>query len=269
MRDFIGKILGFYDEINALKVTNYNLGQDIERLKKTLDFEQDRVEQLQKEASKLLGEVNMLEKQVVTPNPHEEFWNNKYPKENIQYSCRTFPKYKKRFSVDVRVFFTNSDYKIEEIVKKKWVGIGKLDSGSYDERALKCLKWVRKNFKYAKDDDTTGMSEHWSFPFEALKFKKGDCEDGAILLANIMLAADIPYWRVRLNASDVGTEKNKFGHLYVTYCRETDNEFVVVDWTFKYKKTKISERPLHKDERSYYNVRFSWNKKYACKKVKK
>jgi hypothetical protein len=47
-------------------------------------------------------------------------------------------------------------------------------------------------------------------------------------MANIMLRSGIPYYRIRLNAGNV----NGGGHAYVTYCRETDNQFVVLDWCY-------------------------------------
>lgn len=228
-----------------------------------LAAEEKKSSELNDKLQEKIIQISELEAAVPRPDSHEEFWNNKYPKKTITYSCRTFPKSNRRFAVDVRLFFTNIDSALETIVKTKWVDIGRLNTGDFNKRALKCLKWVRANFKYAKDIDTTGVSEHWSFPFEALYIKKGDCDDGAILLANLMLAAGIPYWRIRLNAGDVGTKAKKFGHLYVTYCRETDNNFVVLDWTFKYNDSIVGRRPLHRDERDYYGIWFSWNKRYA------
>ena len=191
-------------------------------------------------------------------NKWESYWNSKYPKKDIFYAGRTVPSKPNCFSVDVRLFFCGNDISLVNIVNTN-----KLNSGTNDERALKCLKWVRANFEYKHDKDVTGLVEYWMFPFEALYYKQGDCDDGGILLANLMLQAGVPYWRVRLNAGDVGSEKKKIGHCYVTYCRESDNEFVVLDWCYLYNNKPVSERLLHKDERSYYGIWFSWNKSFA------
>jgi len=65
-----------------------------------------------------------------------------------------------------------------------------------------------------------------------------------------------------LGITEKGTAGNA-GHAYVTYCRETDNQFVVMDCTYWYKSTPVSERKLHSEERDYYGIWFSWNLKYS------
>ena len=196
----------------------------------------------------------MLAKLTPKKDKWEEYWNNKYPKKKIIYTGRTFPKDpKKRYGIDVRYFFTISQ-PLYELVEAN-----KLHQGSFDDRALNCLKWVHKNFKYVADKTAYGSEEYWAFPCEALHTKKGDCDDGSILLANLMLHTGIPYWRIRLNAGDV----EGGGHCYVTYCREMDNQFVVLDWCYWYNDKPVSERPLHRDERKYYAIWFSWNQRYA------
>ena len=263
MRNFIGKIFGFHKEICVLKTFIASLEQDAEYNKKQIKIYEGRIEQLQQEATKLLGEVEMIGKQVVTEDPNEKHWNNKYPKQDISYNARAFFNSKIKTPVDVRIFFQYNDFYLERIVNKTYAGIGKLNEGTYDERALKCLKWVHKFFKYVSDKEVVNMQEFWMFVCEALFYMKGDCDDGAILLANLMSAAKIPYWRIRLNAGDV----KGGGHAYVTYCRETDNQFVVLDWTYWYKDIEISKRPLHSEEQNYYSIWFSWNRKYAFGKM--
>jgi len=96
-------------------------------------------------------------------------------------------------------------------------------------------------------------------------FKNGvityQCEDGAILIANIMVKSGIPWYRVRVCAGSV----KGGGHAYCVYCRETDNEWVVMDWCYFYKSTLVKDRLTHKQERNYFNtemnyyVWFSWD----------
>ena len=181
----------------------------------------------------------------------EKYYNNKYPKKNISYVRRETDG---QYSVDVRSFFQYRDYHLPTITGK-----------TNDEKAYNSLMWVMKNIKYVADKTAYGFPEYWAYAYQTLKRKVGDCEDGAILLANIMMKAGIPYWRVRLNAGSV----NGGGHCYVTYCRETDDKFIVLDWCYWANKKPISERPLHKDERNYsdekrnFYIWFSWNERYA------
>ena len=54
---------------------------------------------------------------------------------------------------------------------------------------------------------------------------------------------------------------------YVTYCRATDNKFVVLDWCYWVSKKPIADRPTHEQERNYndenknFGIWFSWNER--------
>ncbi len=220
------------------------------------------LETANEELNRQRAKVEKLEERLNEPSEEEklweEYWNSKYPKKVIKYSGRVFPSNpKSSYSIDVRYFFTCSRPLIELVESNK------LNTGSYDERALKCLKWVRANIKYASDQSTFGAGEYWSFPPETLYTKKGDCDSGAILLANLMMAAKVPYWRIRLNAGSV----KGGGHAYVTYCRESDNKFVVMDWCYWYNSKQPADRKLHSEKKDYYGIWFSWNRQFAFGKM--
>jgi predicted transglutaminase-like cysteine proteinase len=181
----------------------------------------------------------------------EDHWNNRYPKINQNYS-----KYENKltYSIDVRDFFTPYDSNIPTV-----------SGATNDEKALNGLKYVINNVTYVPDKTNFGYDEYWAWAFETLTRKKGDCEDGAILLANILVNSGVPYWRVRLNAGSV----NGGGHCYLTYCRETDNQFVVLDWCYWPNSKPVAERLLHSQEQNYddpsknFGIWFSWNQKYC------
>jgi predicted transglutaminase-like cysteine proteinase len=175
----------------------------------------------------------------------EKYWNNRRPKQDIFYNREEKDG---TYSIDVRNYFQPYDSAIPIF-----------HNTSNDGLALSALKWVETNITYVPDKTEYGIDEFWCYPYQTLKHMKGDCEDGAILLASIMLKSGIPYWRIRLNAGSVSGG----GHAYVTYCRETDNQFVVLDWCYWYKSIPIKDRALHKDEQDYYGIWFSWNQKYA------
>jgi predicted transglutaminase-like cysteine proteinase len=159
-----------------------------------------------------------------------------------------------QYSIDVRNFFQINDANTPVVTGK-----------TNDDKALAALRTVRGRVAYNSDKSTYTQDEYWAYAYQTLTRAKGDCEDGAILLANILIKSGVPYWRVRLNAGSV----NGGGHAYVTYCRETDNEFVVLDWCYWPNDMAISLRPTHREERNYMNteknfyVWFSWDMKYV------
>ena len=132
---------------------------------------------------------------------------------------------------------------------------------SDDIIAVNGLKWVIDNITYVSDDsDTTyKRNEYWAYPYQTLKHKAGDCEDGAILLANILIKSGIPYWKVRLSAGDVVGG----GHCYLTYYDSTNDRWVVLDWCYYPNKKSIADRIDYKEETNYKEVWFSWNRDYC------
>jgi hypothetical protein len=206
---------------------------------------------LEAEYDKLLDEHSQLRKQIPEKNPSEEYWNNRRPEINQVYLRHETDG---DYYIDVRNFFTPHDSTIPTV-----------SGQTNDEIALNSLKWVIKNIKYVSDKISYGFDEFWAYSYQTLRRNAGDCEDGAILLANIMLRSGIPYWRIRLVAGSV----NGGGHCYVTYCRETDNQFCVLDWCYWPNEFSIKDRKLHKDEQNYsnkeknYGIWFSWNQLYC------
>lgn len=211
---------------------------------------------------RLRGEIGILNKKIleltaIAPvvDVWEEFYNNKYPVQNISYETQETDG---EYEIDVRNFFQYRDLNLP-IVQGK----------NNDEKAFAALCWTIDNIRYVSDKEVYGFEEYWAFSWQTLKRKKGDCEDGAILMANIMMRSGIPYWRVRLNAGNVSGG----GHCYVTYCRETDNKFIVLDWCYWANKKPISERPTHEEERNYNDKEknfycwFSWNERLSFGKM--
>lgn len=178
-------------------------------------------------------------------NPKEEEYNNKYPKVNLTYLRHETDG---DYNIDLRDFYMLNDAVIPIVT-------GKDD----DEKALNALKYVIKNVTYVADKTDYGYDEYWAMPYQTLKRKKGDCEDGAILLANIMVKSGIPYWKVRLSAGDV----KGGGHCYVTYYSESKDMWVVLDWCYWPNQLTIPERKNYKDEENYYAVWFSWNRDFC------
>ena len=175
-------------------------------------------------------------------NSIEEEWNNKRPKTQWRYPGRLHPETGERVFVDPRVFF-----QYDEDLKTYL--------GTNDEIASKCLNWVERNVTYTTD--SKGKGEYWQFAHETDQRRRGDCEDGAILMVNMMLMSGVPYYRIRLNAGEV----QGGGHAYVTYLSEENNQWYVLDWCYWYDESKDLSK-LWKDAEKYFAIWGSWNTKY-------
>lgn len=242
IKAFILKIFGVDVELDRLTKVIAATQSELIQLKASFGAQ---LTSLTDENTALKARITELEKEIGTPNELETYLNNKYPKITTSYTGRFVPNYG-MVSIDPRNFFTPFDTTIPTFL------------GTNDEKALAGLKYVNKKIKYTPDKTAYGLDEFWAFAFETLKTKLADCDDGSILLANIMLNSGIPYYRIRLN---IGHVKGGY-HAYLTYCRETDDEFVVLDWCYWYNELDIKDRKLHRDERDYYEVDMSWNQKY-------
>lgn len=200
----------------------------------------------------------------------EEFWNNKRPKNVIAYTGRAIPKknplgegtiLKERVQIDVKTMMTDHDAFLSKIIEKYH-----LKGSSYDETFSNIQKWVVQNIQYLGDDVNNYTMEYWQFPFETLTDKTGDCEDGAILMASLAICAGIPAFRIRVVAGMVQPAPTapQGGHGYVSYLRESDNQWVILDWCY-YEDSQIpmNLKPLHKDNPYYKEVWFSFNNQHS------
>jgi hypothetical protein len=200
----------------------------------------------------------------------EEFWNNKRPKNVIAYTGRAIPKknplgegviLKERVQIDVKTMFTDHDAFLFKIIEKF-----SLKGNSHDETMQNIQKWVVKNVQYLGDDINNYTMEYWQFPFETLSCKTGDCEDGAILMASLAVCAGIPAFRVRVVAGMVQPAPTapQGGHGYVSYLRESDNQWIILDWCYlEDSQVPMNLKPLHKDNPYYKEVWFSFNNQYS------
>lgn len=188
----------------------------------------------------------------------KDYWNDKHPKEPIIYAGRAIRGHSERINVDVRNMIWADDRILQGLV----TGL----KGNHDQKAHWCQNWVTGHISYVGDKKNAGIEECWQFPNETLITNKGDCEDGAILIASMMLNAGIPSWRVRVTAGLVkaGKAAETGGHAYVTYCRESDNNWVVLDWCYLPDTAlRVEEKPLLKDKKEYKEIWFSFNNEYS------
>jgi predicted transglutaminase-like cysteine proteinase len=186
----------------------------------------------------------------------EDYYNKKYPTKPIFYCGRVMVGSNNRFRCDVRDFFTLKDENLNNIVRSL-----KMDTMTDNQKALACLKWIITNFPYKSDSTNYGAGEFWCMPYESLNKGSGDCEDGAILLANLLLIAGVPNWKVRINCGNVfePISKRQVGHAYLTFFDEESEKWVILDWCYYPNIKKISVREEYKKEKMYQGVWFSFN----------
>lgn len=182
----------------------------------------------------------------------DEIWDNKRPKVDINYRCRYVMSHGTRrdYAVSLMNFWNSKDHNLRDLAKAI-AGAKTTD----DDKAYACLIWVMQNFQYVPDQQNEGVPEYWQYANESLELRQGDCDDGSILLANLMYHAGIRPKRIRLNAGDVVGG----GHCYVTYRREFDEQFCTMDWCYQKTSALIKDRPLHRDQQSYYGIWWSWD----------
>lgn len=209
--------------------------------------------------AKLKHQIELL----TAPSILEEKLNSKYPKRDILYPARTL--YNKTLTLDPRGFFINpKDGQLQKIVRD-WLAY------TDDEKVWNCFKYVCNKITYKDDLKTSGYSEMWYFPQETLAIKCGDCEDMHILLANLMLASGVPYYKIRLVCGDVYNTKGELegGHCWLVYYVESLGYWVALDTCFYSSSTPLLKRTDYKKSSIYGgddSIWFSWNQKYMFKK---
>lgn len=146
--------------------------------------------------------------------------------------------------------FLHAETKIERVVKNI---VSFRDSN--DNRVYKIEKWVRDNIEYHSDKKQFNMNERWTMPMETLQRRKGDCEDGAILIMSFAVTAGIPEDRLRLYAPII---TSKGYHACVAYRRESDDNWVWVEWTTRkgHSPDRIDRRPVIEEIKSFLPLGF-------------
>ncbi|MHA2005755.1 MAG: DUF4332 domain-containing protein [Promethearchaeota archaeon] len=205
-----------------------------------------------------------------------DYWNNKWVKAPIIYTGRALRglHYNKEIDVDVKSFIKNNDAILHHVISQ--LGLRKETA---NETAWACQKFVCEFLKYKYDDITAEIPEFWLFPFESIQSEIGDCEDGAILIAGLMINSGIPSWRVKVCAAEVladpvvaPSDTELGGHAYAIYLADrTDSErgleWVILDWCYlQDPEIKIEKKPLARNgghEKAYKNILFTFNDEYS------
>ena len=205
-----------------------------------------------------------------------DYWNNKWIRSPIIYTGRALrgEEYNTQIDVDVKTFIKNNDEILNYIIDER-----DLKKSTSNETALACQKFVCDFLKYKFDEESSDCPEFWQFPFESIQFGIGDCEDGAILIAALMINAGIPSFRVKVAAGSVladpnvaPSEDNLGGHGYTIYLADRSDserglEWVILDWCYLIDPDiPIEKKPLAKNggtDNAYKDVWFTFNDEYS------
>jgi predicted flap endonuclease-1-like 5' DNA nuclease len=205
-----------------------------------------------------------------------EYWNGKWEKAPIIYTGRALrgESYKKEIDVDVKAFIKNNDAILWYVISQ--LGLRK---DTANDTAWECQKFVCNFLKYKYDDLSSDCPEFWQFPFETIQSEIADCEDGAILIAALLINAGIPSWRVKVCAAQVmadpevaPSDTELGGHAYCIYLAdlsESDRklEWVVLDWCYlQDPEIPIEKKPLARDggqEKAYKDIWFTFNDEFS------
>ena len=203
---------------------------------------------------------------------NSKFWNAKWKTAPIIYTGRALrgESYKRQIDVDVKTFIKENDAILWHVITQAG-----LREDTPNETALGIQNFVCNFLKYKYDDETVDCPEFWLFPFESIQSEIGDCEDGAILIASLLINAGIPSWRVKVCAAQVfadpvfaPSDTDLGGHAYCIYLADREEserklEWVILDWCYlQDPEIPIEEKPLARNggqEGAYREVWFTFN----------
>lgn len=195
------------------------------------------------------------------------YWNNKWQQAPVTYSGRALRGSSERIVCDVKDFLTVKDALLTEIIYEY-----RLKKHTHNATAQAIQQFVVKFLGYVGDEESTQCPEFWQFPFETLQSGIGDCEDGAILTASLMIQCGIPAYRVKVCAGYVQESATApmGGHAYCIYLADRrwgEQDWVVTDWCY-YEDSHLAPeyKPLAKEggyNGCYQELWFTFNNEYS------
>ncbi len=259
------------DSVKELSMRNAK--NTLEKMESYLKENPKIVKQLPKieDIENWIEQANILKQKYGKYN--KEYWNEKWKKSPIIYKGRALrgSSYNQIVSIDVKTFLKKDD-----AILQKVISVFNLKKGTFNETALECQKFVHDSIKYLYDELSADCVEYWQFPFETAQSGIGDCEDGAIFMAGLMLNAGIPSWRIKVCAGTVlqdpnvapSSDGNLGGHCYTIYLADRPDskrklEWVILDWCYNPDPDiPIEKKPLSRNggqKKSYKDVWFTFN----------
>ena len=195
------------------------------------------------------------------------YWNNKWQQAPITYTGRALRSSSERIVCDVKDFITVNDAILAEVIHDY-----QLKKSTHNATVHAIQKFVINFLDYIGDEEASACPEYWQFPFETLQSGIGDCEDGAILMASLMIQTGIPAYRVKVCAGYVQESPTapQGGHAYCIYLadrRGGHQDWVVIDWCyFEDSELAPENKPLAKNggyNGCYQSLWFTFNNEFS------
>jgi hypothetical protein len=122
--------------------------------------------------------------------------------------------------------------------------VSDIPAGDDDAVAALLLARVAGSLVYEAEAD-----DAWRCAPATLALLRGDCEDGALLLHGLMLAAGLPAERIVTVFGRVGARRE--GHAWVAWRRLGDGRWTVLDWTLGAGQGAVAALPVLGDPNAY------------------
>ena len=219
----------------------------------------------------------------------------------IDFSVDSYKSYS-RYNCDVRSLLNSTNFRLPKIKGEtddeialnglKWVlnGAGNLEYVLDKESSAWNLvqwensrdqmnKWLQTPEKFDMKDFVKVINsrmhiiqDYWSYSYQTYQRGTGDCEDGTVLLYDILRKSGIPAWKMRVNLGLVNKpDGTKEGHAWLTYYVESqfwkgknkrEDKWVYLDWCNGGKYLNDVKTPL--DEREKWSLDPLYDTKLAC-----
>ena len=137
-----------------------------------------------------------------------------------------------------------TQFYLERLIKEqRWDTIS-----DNDVKIVKILNWVIENIEYVSDINQYKQVEYWAPALDTLLNKKGDCEDGAVLIYCLAKLSGIPTNQLQIVAGSVDggshcwvryvSEKYPYNSFYIDWCYDYDSSWIddrdaFIDWNNK------------------------------------
>jgi predicted transglutaminase-like cysteine proteinase len=166
---------------------------------------------------------------------------------------RHIGKRQTKVMIDPRGFVVPDDVIIQMRMESDggpWKGRWKMNNikkYSESEKLELIQRWVATNVFYQSDEKTHGLPDVWQTPAETLTINAGDCEDGAILLASMLLNAGLKSDDIWIAVGPVEKEHNAADgyHAWVMY--RSKGQWYPIDWCYQPQITAMKFRdPIEK-----------------------
>ena len=132
-----------------------------------------------------------------------------------------------------------------------------------DQRAVAILRHVKGILTYIGDIYTWKLAEKWQTPLETWLSKKGDCEDGALLIAAFFYHCNIPSNQWTVTCGDVIGG----GHCWINYTSGSNALRYHLDWCYWYDDKFVPLRQPFFMDNKYEKIWFGFNDKKGWKSI--